>query len=136
MKLISGSSGENFTDGDTNTCSSVPFQNKIGFRHYQIGLHDNCIKPEVNMSVAVDKSTTCDDVRGAIFMEKSHSGCDNNGSMFAACSFTGENQSVNSKRICSLKCKCAESADQCIIHIFSGIIPKDISICEIKADRL
>ena len=132
-KFISGSGGENLTDGDINTCAPGPFQNKMRFRHYQIGIHDNCIKPEVNVSVAVDNSTTCDDVRGAIFSEKPHSGC--NDKRFGACTFTGENQFVRNKRICSLRCKCAESADQCLVHIFSGITPKEMSFCEIKADR-
>ena len=89
------------------------------------------------MTVAVDNSTTCDDVRDVVFMEKSHSGCDDSGSMSNACLFKGENQPVDGKRICLLTCKCAESADQCrLIHIFSGITPKGMSICEIKADGL
>ena len=108
----------------------------MGFHQYQIGLHDNCIKPEVNVTVAVDNSTTCDDVRDVVFMEKPQSGCDDNRSMFSACLFKDENQPVNGKRICLLKCKCTESADQCIIHIFSGITPKDMNICEIKVDNL
>ena len=132
MKLISGSGGQNLTDGDINTCS----KNKMGFHQYQIGLHDNCIKAEVNVFVAVDNSTTCDDVRGAIFTEKPHSGCNDNRPMFGACLFKGENQSVDGRRICLLKCKCTESADQCIIHIFSGTTPKDMNICEIKVDSL
>ena len=122
------------TDGDTKTCSPVPFRTQIKFLQYQLSVHDNCVQPEINVAVAIDNSTTCDDVRGAIFTEKPHSGCDDNRSVFGACYFEKEKQYDDGIRVCLLKCKCAESAKKCMIHIFSGITHKDMTICEITGD--
>ena len=132
VKLISGSGGENLTDGDTNTYSEVPFKVKTATLQYQLMIGDNCVKPQINLVVTIDNSTTCHDVRGSIFIEKPHSGC--HARKFSACFIMAEKQS--GKRACSLNCNCAESADQCMIYIFSGITPKDISICEIKAETV
>ena len=63
-------------------------------------------------------------------MEKPHSECN----IYGVCDVINEKQ-IDGKRVCEMRCKCAESADQCMIHIFSGITPRDMSICEIKADR-
>ena len=128
-KLISGSVGENLTDGDTNTCS--PVRNKNKKYHYQLGIHDNCVKPEVNVAVTVDNSTTCYDVRGAILTEKPNSKCDDVTNVFHTCNVIADNQYHEGKRFCSLRCKCAASLNQCLIHIFPGIAAKDMSICEI-----
>ena len=53
------------------------------------------------MTVAVDISATCDDVRGAIFTKKPHSGC--GGNVFLACTVTGDNLSPHGKRFCFVK---------------------------------
>ena len=44
LQLISGSGGENLTDGDTEICSPVPFQNKREFHQYLLDIKDNCVK--------------------------------------------------------------------------------------------
>ena len=83
--------------------------------------------------VTGEESTTCDELRGTIFMEKP-SDCGEGNPHYGVCDVINEKQ-MDGKRVCAMRCKCAESADQCLIHIFSGITPKDMSICEIKADR-
>ena len=101
-------------------------------RHYELGVHGNCTQPQISVQVTTDKLTTCEEMRDAVFMQKT--GCNNVSPQYGICDVINEKQ-TDGKRMCAMRCKCAESADQCLIHIFSGITPKDISICEINADR-
>ena len=134
VKLISGSGGENLIDGDSSTCSPVPFRtNRTVSRHYELGIHGHCTRPEIAVLVTGENSTTCDELRGAVFMEKP-SDCGEGNPHYGICDVINEKQS-NGKRMCAMRCKCAESVDKCLIHIFSGITPKDMRICDIKADR-
>ena len=100
--------------------------------HYQLGIHGNCTQPEVGVSVTAENSTTCAELRDTIFTKKPRSGCDS--LHYRACDVIAERQSINGKRECGMICKCAESADQCVIYILSGTTPKDLSICEIAVD--
>ena len=134
LKLISGSGGENLIDGDTSTCSQVPFLSGTVSHHYELGIHSNCTQPEISVSVSVETSATCDDLRDTVYMEIPLSGCNDVNTQYGVCDVINENQ-IDGQRVCAMRCKCAESADQCMIHIFSGITPKDISICEITADK-
>ena len=133
LKLISGSGGENLIDGDTNNCSPVPFLQGTVSRHYELGIHSNCTRSEISVSISMETSATCAELRDAIFLEKPRSDCVDDSPHYGVCDVINENQ-ADGKRVCEMRCKCAESADQCLIHIFSGITSKDISICEITAD--
>ena len=114
----------------------MPFEtNTVISRHYEFGIHGDCSQPEVTVSITGKYSAACSELRDTVFMEKLSSDCDDVRPQYGICDVINEKQS-DGKRICSLRCKCAESADQCLIHIFSGVAPKDMRICEIKADRL
>ena len=132
--LISGSGGENLIDGDTSTCSQVPFVAGTVSRHYELGIHSNCTRSEISVSVSMETSATCDDLRDTVYMEKPLSGCNDVSTQYGVCDVINENQAVG-KGVCEMRCKCDDAAEQCLIHIFSGITPKDISICEITADK-
>ena len=134
VNLISGSDGENLIDGDTNTCSSVSFGGRKAVIDHTLGVYGNCTEPEINVRVTMEISATCDELRDAVFMDEPSSGCNYDSSQYVACDVISENQS-NGKRVCSLSCKCAESADQCLISIISGMVLTDLRICEIKADK-
>ena len=136
LKLVSGTGGENLIDHNASTCSLVPFGNSVTVsRHYELGIHGNCTHPEVAVLITGENSTKCAELRYAIFMEKPRSDCSDDNPHYGVCDIITERQATDGKIVCAMKCKCAESADQCLIHIFSGITPKDMSICEIKADR-
>ena len=130
VELISGFGGKNLTDGDNKTRSPVRIQNKK--YQYRLGIHDNCVKPKVKVAVTIDNSTTCDDVKGTIFMKKTQTKCGDVTNVFHTSSAMADNQYHDGKRVCSLICKCAGSLNQCVIHIFSGITAKNLGICEIK----
>ena len=67
-------------------------------------------------------------------MKKPLSGCNDVSPHYDVCDVINEKQ-IDGKRVCEMRCKCDESADQCMIHIFAGITPKDIGVCEITADK-
>ena len=134
LNLISGSGGENLADGDTNTCSPVSFKTRKAAIDHTLGVHGNCTQPEINVRVTIEISATCDEVRDAVFMDEPRSGCNEDSTQYVACDVINENQS-DAKRVCSMRCKCAKSVNQCLIHIISGVTPKDLSICEITADK-
>ena len=76
-------------------------------------------------------------VMTSIFTEKPHFRCDHPTNIFGTCRVMNDGQSHDGKRFCSLRCKCAESADQYLIHIFSpGETPKNMSISEIKVTNI
>ena len=49
---------------------------------------------------------------------------------FDVCHVTAEFKFYKTRQ-CYMRCKCAESANQCVLHIVSGISRKSVSICEI-----
>ena len=121
-------------DGDSATCSLLPFRTyATPSHHYDLSIHRHCAQPEVAVLITAQNSTVCAELANAVFMEK-FSRCSDGNPYYVGCDLIAEIQSADGKRVCEMRCKCADSADQCMIHILSGITPKDMGICEIKAD--
>ena len=81
-------------DRDTATCSLVPFQtNATVSRLYDPSTHRNCTQPNIQLFVAVDNTTTCDELRDVVFMEKQGSGCNGVNTYFGLCDVISDNQS-------------------------------------------
>ena len=134
VKVVSGSGGTSLIDGDTATCSLLPFRTyATPSHHYDLSIHRHCAQPEIAVLITVENSTACAELADTVFMEKL-SGCNDANPYDVGCDLIREMQSAEGRRVCEMRCKCADSADQCMIHILSGITPKDIDICEIKAD--
>ena len=34
-----------------------------------------------------------------------------------------------------MRCECADSADQCMVHLYSGLNQVDVQICEMKIEN-
>ena len=135
LKLISGSGGEMLIDRDISTYSLVPFQTNVTVAiYYALAVHGNCSRSRITLRAAVDISTSCNDIRDAVFTEKQDSGCSGVRTHFGICDVINENLS-HGTRICRMRCQCADSADQCLIHILSGVTPEDMNIYEIMADK-
>ena len=96
--------------------------------HYELGVHENCTQPEVEVFVSVENSTTCAELRDVIFTKK-NSGCDSH--HYGACNIIAEFQSIDGKIKCDMRCECAETLDKCGIYLLSRTARKDLSICEI-----
>ena len=130
LSFISGSSGEVLIDRDTNTCAAVPVPKIDGaMPQYQLGINGNCTS-DLSLMVTTETSESCADLRSVLFTEKPRSGCSDVNNHFSLCDVTNEIQSGKQKE-CFMKCKCAESANQCVLHIVSGLIRKAVNICEI-----
>ena len=126
LSFISGSGGEVLIDRDTNTCAAVPVPKIEGaVPRYQLSIISN-----INLMVTMETSASCADLRSVLFTEKPRSGCSDVNNHFSVCDVTNEIQSGEQKQ-CTMKCKCAESTNQCVLHIVSGLIRKAVNICEI-----
>ena len=42
---------------------------------------------------------------------------------------------INEKTTCSMRCECADSADQCLVHLYSGLNEVDVQICEMQIEN-
>ena len=96
---------------------------------YQLGINGNCTS-NLSLMVTIESSASCTDLRSVLFTEKPRSGCNDVNNHFNVCDVTNEIQSGKQKE-CFVKCKCDESANQCVLHIVSGIIRGTVNICEI-----
>ena len=131
LSFISGSGGEMLIDDDTNTCSAVPIPKIEGaVPTYQLRINGNCASYH-NLKVTIGNSVKCGDLRSVLFVEKLRPGCNDINNHFNVCDVTEEGES-NGQKLCFMRCKCAESANQSVLHIVSGIIMKPMSICEIE----
>ena len=101
--------------------------------HYDLNIHRHCAQPEVAVLITADSSTTCTELADAVFVEK-FSRCSDANPYYVGCDLIAGMQSAEGRRLCEMRCKCADSADQCMIHILSGVTSKNMHICEIKAD--
>ena len=97
---------------------------------YQIRINGNC-GGNYNLKVTMGNSATCDDLRSVLFTEKPRSGCSDVNNHFSICDVIDEVPSGEQK-LCFIRIKCAESANQSVIQIVSGIIMRPMSICEIE----
>ena len=117
-------------DGDTNTCTAVPVPKIEGaIPQYQLRINGNCTNIP-NLLVTMGTTATCDDLRSVLFTEKPRSGCSDINNHFSICDVIDEVPSGEQK-LCFMRCKYAESANPCELHIVSGLIRKPLSICEI-----
>ena len=78
---------------------------------------------KINLNITVKEQTQCNELLGMIFIEKPT----------ATCSKVAKCEEINSvieegHRVCGIGCPCAESANQCLIHLVNEI---NVEICEI-----
>ena len=62
--------------------------------------------------------------------EITENNCGNNSVKMIRCEIT-ESDVDGGNRVCSLKCKCAESAESCDIYIYPNMKLASVQICEI-----
>ena len=100
------------------------------------GVNDN-----INVNVTVGMETACDDLLSVIFTKNSENQCNNsnnhNNVRLNRCKIVRSSVADDSgKRVCSMKCKCADSAGSCDIQVYSysGVAStqQNVRICEIS----
>ena len=138
LRHVSGSGGEKLIDGNTSSCMVVPQKTYGPNLLHVLSLHGNCTtESDVTLDVTMETTATCNDLRSVLVMAKPGSECNIFGDHFNVCDVLNTNQ-LGGKNVCSLECKCADSAEQCLIHVYSGldITTPDLSICEITSGSI
>ena len=121
-------------DDIKNNCIAVP-QSLEGFSiQYELFVNSACGNGnDVIVHVTMDLETDCHDLVSALSMKESDDNCSKNSMKMNRCSLI--DSEVNSgKKVCRLRCKCADSSDSCLLQIYSrGLVPNppEIKICEI-----
>ena len=114
--------GSNLTDGSTNTCVTVPSLLDGPSVQYTLAVNNTCIHGN-HVNVSVTTKSLCDEIRSVVLMDRV-STC--NGKQASRCEVINSNEMM-----CELRCKCAESANQCLIHLYSGVGNQKTEICKI-----
>ena len=111
-------------DGDTNTCSAVTVPKiEWAIPTYQLRINGNYASYH-NLKVTMGNSVKCGDLRSVLFVEKLRPGCNDISNHFSVCEVTEEGE-YDGQKLCFMRCKCAESTNQSVLHIVSGIIMKN-----------
>ena len=121
--LISVSGGDVLTDGSTETCVDT-ISPEGASKHFTLWTKKTCIQDNmVNLDVTVTSSTNCVNVVNSIFIRK-YSECD---TVVTPCELTTTNL-LNDHNVCTLRCVCDDKADSCEVHLFSGMILKNVEM--------
>ena len=110
---------------NTTTCLTLEQQPQDGtFIQTSLLVNNGCRNgPRVTINVTVKEQTQCNEILDMIFIEKPTVTC----SKAVKC---GVISSVieEGNRVCRIGCPCADSANQCLIHLVNEI---NVEICEI-----
>ena len=137
--LTSGVDGQKVLDDDTNT--RVMIQPRGGASlQFELTVDNACgVNGNINVNVVVGMETTCDDLLSVIFTKNSENQCNNNRNnvRLNRCETVQSGVADDSgKRVCSMKCKCADSGGSCDIQVYSysGVVStqQNVRLCEIS----
>ena len=112
---ISGSGGEMLIDGNASSCVTAP-QNPDGATVLYV-LYVCTAGSDITLNVTMEMTATRNDLKTVLVMAKSGSNCNRFGNHFNVCEVMSSSQ-VAGKNVCSLKCKCDDSADQCLLYVY------------------
>ena len=109
---------------------------------FELNVNSVCaVNDNINVNVTVGMETTCDDLISVLFTKNSNNQCNNNNSRINLrlnrCEIAQSGVADDSgKRVCSMKCKCADSAGSCAIQVYSysGVAAnrQNVRLCEIS----
>ena len=131
-----GNSNDVLTDGSTDTCAIIPRSYECCKVEYSVIVNGTCIHDNVfNIDVTMTAVSACDAMRSVMFVHKV-SRCDSRSNVKrgSRCELTSTDF-INAKTTCSMRCECADSADQCLVHLYSGLNEVDVQICEMKIEN-
>ena len=84
----------------------------------------------------MDRESDCNDLVSTLSMKESDDDCIRNSMNMKICSPIDSEVEID-KKVCRLRCKCADTADSCLLQIYSrGLVPNppEINICEIEIE--
>ena len=124
-------------DDATDHCTAVPQSLDGASVHYEISVNSACGNGiDVIVHVTVEQDTDCNDLVSALSVKASDDNCSKNSMNIRRCSLI-ISEVESGKKVCRLRCKCADTADSCLLLIYSrGLVPNppEIKICEIKIE--
>ena len=128
-----GNSSSVLTDGSTSTCVLVPRSDECCKVEYSIVVNGSCIHDNIfNIIVTMATGSMCDALTSVMFVSKvSH--CEGNVKRGSRCEVVSA-EIINDKTTCLMRCECADSADQCLVHLYSGLSQVDVEICEMQTE--
>ena len=135
--MLTENGNATLVDGIKDHCTAVP-QSLDGLSiHFELSVNNKCGNGEdVVVKVTMDLESNCNDLVSALSMKKSDDNCSRNSVNMKRCSLI-DLQADSNKNVCRLRCKCANSAESCLLQIYSrGLIPNppEIKICEIEIE--
>ena len=138
--LTSGIDGQKLLDDDTNTCVMIQPRGGASLQ-FELTVNSACgVNDNINVNVTVGMETACDDLISVLFTKNSENQCNNgnrNNVRLNRCGIVQSGIADDSgKRVCSMKCKCADSAGSCDIQVYSysGVASnqQNVRLCEIS----
>ena len=130
------SGGEEFLDGDINTCINVQ-QEGGATLEYQLNVNKDCqVASHANLRITAVMETNCNDLESIFVIEKVDNSCDEKGYRVKGCEMKTSNVEGQNK-ICSLSCKCDDSMNACEVQVYSYSrkAPLAVQICEIQINN-
>ena len=129
LNLVIGSGGEPLIDGDPSSSVIIPGIPDGVYSQFTMSVNEKCCQGNMfNVDVTVNQGTTCDIIRSTVFVD-SESNC--NGVNLDKCIVVTSLIS-SGKTMCSMKCKCADSAEYCQFHLYSLLSQQDLEIWKIS----
>ena len=137
LTLISGNGGEVLLDGIKDQCTVVPWSVDGLAVHYELAVGSRCgTRNDVTVKVKMDLNADCDDLVSALSVKEGDDDCGRNSMKMNRCSMV-ESVVDSDRRVCRSRCKCTDSADSCLLQIYSrGWISNnpEIKICEVEIE--
>ena len=137
LTLLSGNDGAILVDGNTDNCTAPP-QSPDGLSvQYELSVRRACGNgTDVTIRATVDNKTDCNTLGSVLSVKEDDDDWSRNSIKMNRCTLI---QVVieSDKKVCRLSCKCADSADSCLLQICSrGLVPNppEIKICEIEVE--
>ena len=122
-------------DGIKDNCIAVP-QSLDGVSiQYELSVKTACgNENDVIVHVTMDLDADCHNLVSSFSVKESEDNCSKNSMKMNRCSLIDSGVGSD-KKVCRLRCKCADSSDSCLLQIYSrGLVqnPPEIKICEIE----
>ena len=126
------SGGEEFMDNDINSCINMQQESRASLE-YKLIVNENCLSANhLSLKIIASIETSCYYLELKFVTEKVYNSCGGKGFSFKGCQIKGSDVDGQNK-ICFLSCKCADSARNCEVQVFSSrVSPLEVQICEIQ----
>ena len=129
--------GGALVDGSRDQCVTVPQSPDSVSIQYELSVNSQCGNGrDVIVKVTMDLNAACSDLVSSLSVKEAEDNYSRHSAKMKRCSLM-DSIVDSDKTACRLRCKCADSADSCLLQIYSrGLVPNppEIKICEIQIE--